>query len=158
MNINQLLNQSSRIPGSDELEEVKGHELEHLYQICKDIQLENHEKETKIIIFNGLLSPSSDITCSSDQKNCHLCLSVFKNNNALRRHLRSVHVEAEPCPYCKKMMKTQGRPDNNRKHLLRCIGFQSITTGMDPMKKHEMLQYSVKELTIGRGYLLNKSK
>ena len=100
------------------------------------------------------LSPQSPIVQSIFH--CDICKSEFKNTNALRRHSRSVHIKPEPCPYCSKLMKSQGRPDNNRKHLLRCQGFQTLIESLSDIRKKEFLHYVVRELTNGRGYLLHR--
>eukprot|EP00835_Amoeboradix_gromovi_P006632 NODE_822_length_3913_cov_0.283167.p2 type:complete len:169 gc:universal NODE_822_length_3913_cov_0.283167:2647-2141(-) len=112
------------------------------------------------ILEKSLLMETSPVSPANTEERtleCDKCKTLFKNNNALRRHLRSVHIDPEPCPYCTKLMKSQGRPDNNRKHLMRCHGFLDLVKNISENRQKELLHYIVRELTAGRGNsLLNK--
>ena len=104
------------------------------------------------------LSPKSANLPVDRILSCKICKTEFKNSNALRRHLRSVHIDPEPCPYCTKLMKSQGRPDNNRKHLVRCLGFQELIQNIPEVQQQELLHFVVRELTAGRGSSLIQNK
>eukprot|EP00835_Amoeboradix_gromovi_P002336 NODE_130_length_18488_cov_0.389961.p13 type:complete len:117 gc:universal NODE_130_length_18488_cov_0.389961:12977-12627(-) len=55
--------------------------------------------------------------------NCQVCDKPFKTRESLYKHLRGVHTAKDPCPYCQRVLKFRTRPDNFRKHLLKCQPF-----------------------------------
>eukprot|EP00834_Sanchytrium_tribonematis_P003716 NODE_153_length_15389_cov_1.201439.p15 type:complete len:146 gc:universal NODE_153_length_15389_cov_1.201439:10619-10182(-) len=54
---------------------------------------------------------------------CSICNTAFTERSSVVRHLRNVHSAREPCPYCGKSLKTKGRADAMRSHLIRCHVF-----------------------------------
>ena len=55
---------------------------------------------------------------------CPCCQRFFKSKPVLRRHLKSVHVEPQPCRFCGKYLKISGRMDLLRSHLEHCVEFR----------------------------------
>ena len=56
---------------------------------------------------------------------CSVCGNSFTERSSVVRHLRNVHQAKEPCSYCGKSLKTKGRADAMRSHLIRCQKFLS---------------------------------
>ena len=54
---------------------------------------------------------------------CSICNTSFTERSSVVRHLRNVHQAREPCSYCGKSLKTKGRADAMRSHLIRCQVF-----------------------------------
>eukprot|EP00834_Sanchytrium_tribonematis_P003001 NODE_105_length_19280_cov_0.929461.p14 type:complete len:126 gc:universal NODE_105_length_19280_cov_0.929461:18746-19123(+) len=54
------------------------------------------------------------------------CERKFKSAFERNRHERNVHSSPEPCPYCKKMLKTKGRKDLMQRHLKSCTAYKNI--------------------------------
>ena len=55
---------------------------------------------------------------------CKICKCSRASKHALDRHM-SVHKKSQPCPYCSKQLKSQGRPDVLRRHLSVCLRYNN---------------------------------
>eukprot|EP00834_Sanchytrium_tribonematis_P002860 NODE_97_length_20652_cov_0.832093.p10 type:complete len:232 gc:universal NODE_97_length_20652_cov_0.832093:15154-15849(+) len=80
---------------------------------------------------------------------CDNCELNFSTPSGLYRHKKSVHSKGEGCPFCLKEIKMTGRPDNNRKHLMKCPVFIQETQRLDIKDKDQVLRDHVKLMTRG---------
>ena len=74
--------------------------------------------------------------------NCQVCSKPFKTRESLYKHLRGnfnitylgVHTKKDPCKFCQRVLKYRTRPDNYRKHLLKCQPFLEQMQRQDDFK------------------------
>jgi hypothetical protein len=66
--------------------------------------------------------PEEIVPTVGNQYICKVCKGTRASKHALDRHM-SVHKKSQPCPYCSKLLKSQGRPDVLRRHLSVCSGY-----------------------------------
>ena len=60
------------------------------------------------------------------QMSCHMCHKLFKHRGDVIRHIQNVHAQREPCIFCGKQLKINGRSDAKIKHFSRCPRFISL--------------------------------
>ena len=69
-----------------------------------------------------LLNPDSEYTCET-------CSKSFHSKESLYKHSRGVHTKKDPCKFCNRLLKYRTRPDNYRKHLVKCRPFLELVHG-----------------------------
>ena len=66
--------------------------------------------------------PNPDASNLNHPFRCQFCNQVRSSKHSLERHM-SIHKKPNPCHYCGKLLKSQGRPDVLRRHLNSCKSY-----------------------------------